>query len=251
MLIVKTDGSFVGSPVNTGIGAFAVFKNGHPVHSEAVRDERITSSTVAEALAIAKALEWLIANGHEKESSVVASDSRSTLDVVRRTVKTRSGMLRDFCEQIIKLSEKFSDLVFLNCHRSEVSEAQTVARIALRPERKTIKEGRAAANGEQAPSFAPSSRGVTEGKQAHSPSAPRGGGRGGRGGGRRQQSAPPKAAPAPGYAPAPAPRSAPPASRPPAPVSRPRSPVRTPAPKAVPKAPPALTFLQQAALKKK
>jgi len=246
MLIVKTDGSFVGSPVNTGIGAFAVFKNGQPVHSEAVRDERITSSTVAEALAIAKALEWLIANGHEKESSVVASDSRSTLDVVRRTVKTRSGMLRDFCEQIIKLSEKFSDLVFLNCHRSEVSEAQTVARIALRPERKTIKEGRAAGNGEPAPAHAP----------AHAPSH-RGGGRGGRGGGRRQPSVPPKA-PEPGYAAPPAPKPAPayapgPArpARHPAPPPRPRTPARPPAAKAAPKAAPALTFLQQAALKKK
>lgn len=246
MFVVKTDGSFVGPPVSVGIGAFVVLQNGRRIHEEAARDERVTSSTVAEALAIVKALLWLESKGYHKDAVVVATDSRSTLDVVRgKVAKTRSKMLDEFCDWIKAASRNFADLVFLNCHRAEVSEAQQLARIALRPERRAIKEGTEVVPESPAlpPTPAihvPTTAAAVEGEP------PRKGRRRGRRGGRGRRKTP--AAAAPPAAPV-AVKPVKSAATPPAPPPKP-----APAPKAgrpEPVKAPALNFLQQAILKRR
>ncbi len=252
MFVVKTDGSFVGPPVNVGIGAYVVLNNGKRVHEEAARDPRVTSSTVAEALAIVKALLWLESKGHHKEPVVVATDSRSTLDVVRgKVAKTRSKMLDEFCDWIKAAARNFSDLVFLNCHRAEVSEAQQLARIALRPERNTIKGKPDAPLAETpAPIEVATTAALPDGAE---PAEKRGRRRGRRGGrGRRRSSTPVTAPVTPVAKPA-----ALPVTRPQAPAPRTQGPRPEPRPrpaaakKPEPAKAPALTFLQQAILKKK
>jgi ribonuclease HI len=264
MYVVKTDGSFVGPPVNCGVGAYVISHHGRRVHEEAARDERVGSSTVAEALAIVKALLWLEEKGLTKEPIVVATDSRSVLDVVRGKVSTRSKMLKEFCDWIIAAARSFTNLVFLNCHRGEVSEAQQLARIALRPERQTVKDGNFARLSAPPP-------GASDETPAPEGSRRRRSRRGGRG--RRRGAAPAAVAPSNGQPPAPrepagrveapAPREAagrvegppaakapPPAPPPPAPAPPRKEPPRR-APKPEPARPAALTFLQQAILKKK
>ena len=242
MFVVKTDGSFVGPPVNVGIGAYVVLHNGKRVHEEAARDPRVTSSTVAEALAIVKALLWLEEKGHHKEPVVVATDSRSTLDVVRgKVARTRSKMLDEFCDWIKAAARNFTDLVFLNCHRAEVSEAQQLARIALRPERNTIKGKPDAPLAETpAPVEVATTAALPDGAQPVEKRGRRRGRRGGRG--RRRSTTPAATAPTPAVKPpviAPKPE--------PKPEPRPRPPARKPEPAKAP----ALTFLQQAILRKK
>jgi ribonuclease HI len=243
MFVVKTDGSFVGPPVSVGIGAFVVLQNGRRIHEEAARDERVTSSTVAEALAIVKALLWLESKGYHKDAVVVATDSRSTLDVVRgKVAKTRSKMLDEFCDWIKAASRNFADLVFLNCHRAEVSEAQQLARIALRPERRAIKEGTEVIP--EPPALPPTPAIHVPTTAAAVEAEPRKGRRRGRRGGRGRRKTTATAAPV----------AVPAAPKPVKPVAAPPPPPPKPAPKAgrpEPVKAPALNFLQQAILKRR
>jgi len=144
-------------PINPGgiaCYAFIIKKNGTTIHSGyGVAGEpfsKDSTNNVAEYTALAKALEWLVANNLVSEKIEIKSDSKLVVNQLAGIYKVKGKRIIPLYKQVLLLKRKFSDIEIKWIPREENKEADRLTNIAYNkalqenPEYldKAIKEGR-------------------------------------------------------------------------------------------------------------
>jgi len=144
-------------PINPGgiaCYAFIIKKNGTTIHSGyGVAGEpfsKDSTNNVAEYTALARALEWLVANNLVSEKVEIESDSKLVVNQLAGVYKVKGKRIIPLYEQVLLLKTKFSDIEIKWIPRGENKEADRLTNIAYNkalqenPEYldKAIKEGR-------------------------------------------------------------------------------------------------------------
>ena len=144
-------------PINPGgiaCYAFIIKKNGTTIHSGyGVAGEpfsKDSTNNVAEYTALAKALEWLVANNLVSEKVEIKSDSKLVVNQLAGIYKVKGKRIIPLYKQVLLLKTKFSDIEIRWIPRGENKEADRLTNIAYNkalqenPEYldKAIKEGR-------------------------------------------------------------------------------------------------------------
>lgn len=155
MIQVNFDG--LCQPINPGgiaCYAFIIKKNGTTIHSGyGVAGEpfsKDSTNNVAEYTALAKALEWLVANNLVSEKVEIKSDSKLVVNQLAGIYKVKGKRIIPLYKQVLLLKTKFSDIEIRWIPRGENKEADRLTNIAYNkalqenPEYldKAIKEGR-------------------------------------------------------------------------------------------------------------
>ena len=155
MIQVNIDG--LCQPINPGgiaCYAFIIKKNGTTIHSGyGVAGEpfsKDSTNNVAEYTALAKALEWLVANNLVSEKVEIKSDSKLVVNQLAGIYKVKGKRIIPLYKQVLLLKTKFSDIEIRWIPRGENKEADRLTNIAYNkalqenPEYldKAIKEGR-------------------------------------------------------------------------------------------------------------
>jgi len=134
--------------------AFIIKKNGTTIHSGyGVAGEpfsKDSTNNVAEYTALARALEWLVANNLVSEKVEIKSDSKLVVNQLAGIYKVKGKRIIPLCKQVLLLRTKFSDIEIKWIPRGENKEADRLTNIAYNkalqenPEYldKAIKEGR-------------------------------------------------------------------------------------------------------------
>jgi len=144
-------------PINPGgiaCYAFIIKKNGTTIHSGyGVAEEpfsKDSTNNVAEYTALAKALEWLVANNLVSGKVEIKSDSKLVVNQLAGVYKVKGKRIIPLYKQVLLLKTKFSDIEIKWIPREENKEADRLTNIAYNkalqesPEYldKEIKEGR-------------------------------------------------------------------------------------------------------------
>ena len=144
-------------PINPGgiaCYAFIIKKNGTTIHSGyGVAGEpfsKDSTNNVAEYTALARALEWLVANNLVSEKVEIKSDSKLVVNQLAGVYKVKGKRIIPLYKQVLLLKTKFSDIEVKWIPRGENKEADRLTNIAYNkalqenPEYldKAIKEGR-------------------------------------------------------------------------------------------------------------
>jgi len=144
-------------PINPGgiaCYAFIIKKNDKTIHSGyGVAGEpfsKDSTNNVAEYTALAKALEWLVANNLVSEKVEIKSDSKLVVNQLAGIYKVKGKRIIPLYKQVLLLKTKFSDIEIRWIPRGENKEADRLTNIAynkaLQENReyldKAIKEGR-------------------------------------------------------------------------------------------------------------
>ena len=155
MIQVNFDG--LCQPTNPGgiaCYAFIIKKNGTTIHSGyGVAGEpfsKDSTNNVAEYTALARALEWLVANNLVSEKVEIKSDSKLVVNQLAGIYKVNGKRIIPLYKQVLLLKKKFSDIEIKWIPREENKEADRLTIIAYNkalqenPEYldKAIKEGR-------------------------------------------------------------------------------------------------------------
>ena len=155
MIQVNIDG--LCQPINPGgiaCYAFIIKKNGTTIHSGyGVAGEpfsKDSTNNVAEYTALAKALEWLVANNLVSEKVEIKGDSKLVVNQLAGIYKVKGKRIIPLYKQVLLLKTKFSDIEIRWIPRGENKEADRLTNIAYNkalqenPEYldKAIKEGR-------------------------------------------------------------------------------------------------------------
>jgi len=144
-------------PINPGgiaCYAFIIKKNGTTIHSGyGVAGEpfsKDSTNNVAEYTALAKALEWLVANNLVSEKVEIKGDSKLVVNQLAGIYKVKGKRIIPLYKQVLLLKTKFSDIEIKWIPREENKEADRLTNIAYNkalqesPEYldKAIREGR-------------------------------------------------------------------------------------------------------------
>lgn len=122
-------------PVNPGgiaCYAFVIRRDGRSIHSDygiaAEPFSKDATNNVAEYMALAKALEWLIANGLNNSGRVeVKSDSQLVVKQLRGEYKIKSQRIIPLYRQVLLLQSRFPDGVEIRwVPREENKEADSL-----------------------------------------------------------------------------------------------------------------------------
>ena len=155
MIQVNIDG--LCQPINPGgiaCYAFIIKKNGTTIHSGyGVAGEpfsKDSTNNVAEYTALARALEWLVANNLVSEKVEIESDSKLVVNQLAGVYKVKGKRIIPLYKQVLLLKTKFSDIEIKWIPREENKEADRLTNIAYNkalqesPEYldKAIREGR-------------------------------------------------------------------------------------------------------------
>ena len=155
MIQVNIDG--LCQPINPGgiaCYAFIIKKNGTTIHSGyGVAGEpfsKDSTNNVAEYTALAKALEWLVANNLVSEKVEIKGDSKLVVNQLAGIYKVKGKRIIPLYKQVLLLKTKFSDIEIKWIPREENKEADRLTNIAYNkalqesPEYldKAIREGR-------------------------------------------------------------------------------------------------------------
>ena len=155
MIQVNIDG--LCQPINPGgiaCYAFIIKKNGTTIHSGyGVAGEpfsKDSTNNVAEYTALARALEWLVANNLVSEKVEIKGDSKLVVNQLAGIYKVKGKRIIPLYKQVLLLKTKFSDIEIRWIPRGENKEADRLTNIAYNkalqenPEYldKAIKEGR-------------------------------------------------------------------------------------------------------------
>ena len=155
MIQVNIDG--LCQPINPGgiaCYAFIIKKNGTTIRSGyGVAGEpfsKDSTNNVAEDTALARALEWLVANNLVSEKVEIKSDSKLVVNQLAGIYKVKGKRIIPLYKQVLLLKTKFSDIEIRWIPRGENKEADRLTNIAYNkalqenPEYldKAIKEGR-------------------------------------------------------------------------------------------------------------
>jgi ribonuclease HI len=124
-------------PVNPGgiaCYAFVVKKDGETVHSSyglaAEPFSQDATNNVAEYTALAKALEWLVANSLNSEKVEVIGDSEFVVNQQNGKYRIKSKRIIPLYRKVLLLKEKFPDIVIKHVLRGENKEADRLTNIA-------------------------------------------------------------------------------------------------------------------------
>lgn len=124
-------------PVNPGgiaCYAFVVKSNGKTLHSDyGVAGEPFSpdsTNNVAEYTALAKALEWLVANNLTSDKVVINSDSQLVVNQLQGNYKVKGKRIIPLYKQVLLLKKKFSDVEIRWVPREQNREADRLTNIA-------------------------------------------------------------------------------------------------------------------------
>lgn len=124
-------------PINPGgiaCYAFVVKRDGRTIHSDyGVAGEPFSADStnnVAEYTALAKALEWLVAQKLDSEQVVVSSDSQLVVNQMAGTFKVKGKRIIPFYRQVLLLKAKFADIEIKWVPREQNREADRLTNIA-------------------------------------------------------------------------------------------------------------------------
>jgi ribonuclease HI len=126
-------------PVNPGgiaCYAFLVKRNGRIVHSDyGVAGEPFSkdaTNNVAEYTALAKALEWLIANNFSSSKVEAIGDSEFVVNQQNGKYRVKSKRIIPFYRKVLLLKDKFSDIHIKHVPREENREADRLTNVAYK-----------------------------------------------------------------------------------------------------------------------
>jgi ribonuclease HI len=124
-------------PVNPGgiaCYAFVARSNGKTLHSNyGVAGEPFSpdsTNNVAEYTALAKALEWLVANNLTSDKIVINSDSQLVVNQLQGNYKVKGKRIIPLYKQVLLLKKKFSDVEIRWVPREQNREADRLTNIA-------------------------------------------------------------------------------------------------------------------------
>lgn len=124
-------------PVNPGgvaCYAFAVKRDGKTIHSDyGVAGEPFSpesTNNVAEYTALAKALEWLVANNFTSEKILIKSDSQLVVNQMNGTYKIKAKKIIPLYKQVVLLKSKFPGVEIIWVPREQNKEADRLTNIA-------------------------------------------------------------------------------------------------------------------------
>lgn len=124
-------------PVNPGgiaCYAFVVKQDSKTIHSNyGIAGEPFSqdmTNNVAEYAALAKALEWLVANNLESEKVEVKSDSQLVVNQLAGTFKVKGKRILPLYKQVLLLKKKFADIEIKWVPREQNREADRLTNIA-------------------------------------------------------------------------------------------------------------------------
>jgi ribonuclease HI len=131
-------------PVNPGgiaCYAFVVKRNGNTVHNDyGVAGEpflKDSTNNIAEYMALAKALEWLVANNLASEKVEIKSDSQLVVKQLEGNYKVKAKRIIPLYRQVLLLKAKFPDVEIMWVPREKNREADKLTDIAYN---KALKE---------------------------------------------------------------------------------------------------------------
>src|SRR5574341_1491889 len=111
--------------------AFLIKTNGKTIYKDrglaAEPFSKGATNNVAEYTALIKALEWLVANGSEREAIRVRGDSRLVISQMRGEFKVKASALIPLFQKTVLLKNKFSNIMFQWIPREENSEADKLS----------------------------------------------------------------------------------------------------------------------------
>lgn len=114
--------------------AFVVKSNGKTLHSDyGVAGEPFSpdsTNNVAEYTALAKALEWLVANNLTSDKVVINSDSQLVVNQLQGNYKVKGKRIIPLYKQVLLLKKKFSDVEIRWVPREQNREADRLTNIA-------------------------------------------------------------------------------------------------------------------------
>ncbi|HEX7033937.1 MAG TPA: ribonuclease HI [Nitrososphaera sp.] len=124
-------------PVNPGgiaCYAFVIKRDSKTIHSDyGVAGEPFSpesTNNVAEYTALARALEWLVANNFTSEKILIKSDSQLVVNQMNGTYKIKAKTIIPLYKQAVLLKSKFPALEIIWVPREENKEADRLSNIA-------------------------------------------------------------------------------------------------------------------------
>lgn len=124
-------------PVNPGgiaCYAYIIKRDGDTIHSDyGVAAEPFSpesTNNVAEYTALAKALEWLVANDFTSEKILIKSDSQLVVNQMNGMYKIKAKKIIPLYKQVLLLKNKFSDVEIDWVPREQNREADRLTNIA-------------------------------------------------------------------------------------------------------------------------
>lgn len=132
MIEIHTDGSFIPDG-SFGSWGFVALQDGIQIHESSGRgvNGEIPSSRAAEAIAIEKALQWVIQQGLHSQPVLLKTDSKDTVRLIVGAKTTQSKTLAPIIERIQDMVSLIQDLRIKETWRDQILDAHILARMEL------------------------------------------------------------------------------------------------------------------------
>ncbi|MFL6473061.1 MAG: ribonuclease HI [Nitrososphaeraceae archaeon] len=119
------------NPGGTACFAFIV-KNeeGNTIHSEYGLAEQNSTNNVAEYTGIIRALEWLIANNYQNETTDIKGDSQLVIQQIKRNFKVNATNIIPLYRYAMSLISRFKHIQFELIPRDQNKEADRLSNLA-------------------------------------------------------------------------------------------------------------------------